>query len=36
MDKYREDLKYQDKMANATGGGGGSKGQGILYLYILL
>lgn len=36
VDKYREDPKYQDKMANATGGGGGSKGEGVQYLYILL
>ena len=36
VDKYRQDSKYQEKMTNATGGGGGCIGEGTQYLYILL
>ena len=33
---YKTDPEYNEKMANATGGGGGAYGEGMHYLYILL
>ena len=36
VDLYRTNPKYNEKMANATGGGGGAYGEGMHYLYILL
>lgn len=35
VDLYRTNHKYNEKMANATGGGG-AYGEGMHYLYILL